>query len=218
MSSIAQQAAEVSAASTAHLPAEIAQVFTDEQQRWRERGEPAGAIAAGEKLADFTLPDANGSPVSLTELLADGPVVVVFYRGGWCPYCNLALRAYQAQLLPELDRYNAQLVAISPQSPEKSLRTTEKAELSYPVLSDAGAETARRLGIAFEPTDDVLAAQRKLGLDLSKFNASGDTSLPMPTVLIVDQAHMVRFADTHADYTARTEVDDILNALAAITA
>lgn len=218
MSTIAEQAAEVSAASATHLPAELARVFTDEQQGWRDRGKPAGVIAAGDKLGDFTLPDAHGSPVSLGELLTDGPAVIVFYRGGWCPYCNLALRAYQAELLPELDRYSARLVAISPQGPEKSLRTTEKARLAFTVLSDAGAETARSLGIAFEPASDVLAAQRELGLDLRKFNASGSAALPMPTVLIVDKERMVRFADTHADYTARTEVVDILAALRAISA
>lgn len=218
MSTIAEQAAEVSAASATHLPAELARVFADEQQGWRARGEPVGVIAAGDKLADFTLPDTNGSPVSLGELLADGPAVIVFYRGGWCPYCNLALRAYQAELLPELDRYSARLVAVSPQSPDKSLRTREKAKLAFTVLSDAGAQTARGLGIAFEPADDVLAAQRELGLDLRRFNASGSTDLPMPTVLIVDSTRMVRFADTHADYTARTEVVDILAALAAISA
>jgi peroxiredoxin len=214
MSTIAEQAAEVSAASTSYLPPEVANVFTDEQRGWRERGEPAGIVSAGDTLADFTLPDAGGTPVSLGELLADGPAVIVFYRGGWCPYCNLALRAYQAELLPELDRYNARLVAISPQSPDKSLRTKEKAELTFTVLSDAGAETARRLGIAFEPAEDVLAAQRELGLDLRSFNASGGTDLPMPTVLIVDSERTVRFADTHADYTARTEVAEVLAALA----
>ena len=139
MSTIAEQAAEVSAASATHLPAELARVFSDEQRGWRDRGEPVGVVAVGDKLADFTLPDANGRPVSLGELVADGPAVIVFYRGGWCPYCNLALRAYQAELLPQLDRFGARLVAISPQGPEKSLRTKEKAELAFTVLSDAGA-------------------------------------------------------------------------------
>ncbi len=218
MTTLAEQAAAVSAASSTHLPAGLARVFSDEQRGWRERGEPAGCVTAGDKLADFTLPDTNGTPVSLGELLADGPAVIVFYRGGWCPYCNLALRAYQAELLPELRRYRARLVAISPQSADKSLRTRDKAELAFTVLSDPGAQTARRLGIAFEPADDVLAAQRELGLDLRRFNASGSTELPMPTVLIVDPERTVRFADTHADYTARTEVVDILAALAEISA
>jgi len=138
---------------------------------------------------------------------------MVFYRGGWFPYCNLGLRTYQVELVPQLCRYGARLVAISPQSPDKSLTTAEKAELSFTVLSDPGADLARTVGIAFQPADEVLAAQRKLGLDLGHFNDSASPELPMPTVLIVDSERTVRFADTHADYTARTEVPAIIAAL-----
>jgi len=213
MTTIALQAAEISAATATHLPADLAQVFADEQQGWREQGEPAGIIAVGDRLADFTLPDATGSPVTLTELIAEGPAVIVFYRGGWCPYCNIALRAYQTELLPQLDRYAARLVAISPQSPDKSLSTAEKAELSFTVLSDAGANVASKVGIAFQPAEEVLAAQRTLGLDLKQVNDSDAPELPMPTVLIVDTDRAVRFVDTHADYTSRTEVAEIIDAL-----
>jgi peroxiredoxin len=212
-STIQEQSADFAASVATKLPLQVAQVFAAEQQRWREEGVPAGGVAAGDVLEDFTLPDATGKPVSLSEILADGPAVVVFYRGGWCPYCNIALRTYQAELLPELAALGVRLVAISPQSPDQSLSTTEKAELSFTVLSDAGARVARRLGIAFQPAERVLAAQRELGLDLTQVNADGSPDLPMPTVLIVNQDRTVRFADTRADYTARTEVGDILDAL-----
>jgi peroxiredoxin len=213
MTTIAERAAEISAASATHLPADLAQVFADEQRGWREQGEPSGIIAVGDRLEDFTLPDATGSPVTLTELVADGPAVIVFYRGGWCPYCNLALRTYQTELLPQLGQYGARLVAISPQSPDQSLSTAEKAELTFALLSDAGASLARKVGIAFQPVEEVLAAQRTLGLDLKQVNDSDVPELPMPTVLIVDSERTVRFADTHADYTARTEVPEIIDAL-----
>jgi peroxiredoxin len=213
MTTIAEQSAEISAASATHLPAELARVFADEQQGWRERGEPSGIIGVGDRLEDFTLPDASGSPVTLSELVSDGPAVIVFYRGGWCPYCNLALHAYQTELLPQLSRYSARLVAISPQSPDGSLSTSEKAALTFTVLSDAGARVARELGIAFQPAEDVLAAQRELGLDLKHVNDSDAPELPMPTVLIVNTERTVVFADTHADYTARTEVSTIIDAL-----
>jgi peroxiredoxin len=213
MRTIAQQSAEISVASASHLPGELAQVFAAEQQRWRELGEPAGIVAAGDRLEDFTLPDANGVRVTLGELVADGPAVIVFYRGGWCPYCNVALRAYQQELLPELGAYGARLVAISPQSPDQSLSTVEKAKLSFTVLSDTGSRLARAVGIAFQPADEVLAAQRELGLDLGKVNDTDAPELPMPTVLVVDGERTVRFADTHADYTARTEVAAIVAAL-----
>ena len=213
MSTIAEQTAEITAASAHRLPPEIARTFADDQRGWRERGEPAGILAAGDRLEDFTLPDATGSAVTLGELVEQGPAVIVFYRGGWCPYCNVALRAYQTELLPQLERYGARLVAISPQSPDQSLSTAEKAALSFTVLSDAGAQLARNLGIAFQPAEEVLAAQRGLGLDLREVNDSQSPELPMPTVLIVDGDRVVKFADTHADYTARTEVATILDAL-----
>jgi peroxiredoxin len=217
MTTIAEQSAEISAASATHLPAELARVFADEQQGWRERGEPSGIIGVGDRLEDFTLPDASGSRVTLSELVTDGPAVIVFYRGGWCPYCNLALHAYQTELLPQLSRYGARLVAISPQSPDGSLSTSEKAALTFTVLSDVGARVARELGIAFQPAEDVLAAQRELGLDLKHVNDSDSPELPMPTVLIIDTERTVVFADTHADYTARTEVSTIIDALETLT-
>jgi peroxiredoxin len=213
MTTIAEQSAEISTGAATHLPPAVAQVFADEQRSWRERGEPSGIIAVGDRFEDFALPDATGTEVTLSELVADGPAVIVFYRGGWCPYCNIALRAYQTELLAQLDRYGARLVAISPQSPDGSLSTSEKAELTFTVLSDAGARVARKLGIAFQPAQEVLAAQRELGLDLRHVNDSESPELPMPTVLIVDREQTLRFVDTHADYTARTEVSAIVAAL-----
>jgi peroxiredoxin len=155
-----------------------------------------------------------GKPVGLEDLVATSPAVLVFYRGGWCPYCNLALRTYQRELLPQLDAWHATLAAISPQTPDQSLSTAEKAALDFQVLSDPGSRLARRIGIAFEQAEEVLAAQRRLGLDLAHVNEEGSTLLPMPTVLIVDPNRTVRFAEVHPDYTARTEVADIAAALA----
>jgi peroxiredoxin len=196
------------------LPADILEVFDRSVKDFADEGVPADAIRAGDRLEPFTLEDALGVPVSLDQLLASGPAVIVFYRGGWCPYCNLALRTYERDLLPRLPEYSARLVAISPQSPDQSLSTAEKAQLSFSVLSDPGSRLARRIGIAFQQADEVLAAQSKLGLDLAEVNAEGSTQLPRPTVLVVDQDRTVRFADVQPDYTARTEVADIITALA----
>jgi len=180
----------------------------------RERGTPTDAVSAGDLLQDFTLPDATGKDVSLSQLVADGPAVLVFYRGGWCPYCNLALHQYQTELVPQLSRFNARMAAISPQAPDESLSTAEKHALQFSVLSDAGARVARQLGVTFQPAEDVLEAQRALGLDIRETNAEGATELPMPTVIVVDRDRIVRFADVHPDYTSRTEVQAIISALA----
>jgi peroxiredoxin len=214
---IREQSDQLKAAAAERLPAEVVEIFERSIQSLLDQGLPSGVIRAGDTLEPFTLDDATGTPVTLDELVAAGPAVVVFYRGGWCPYCNLALRTYQQQLLPELAAFGARLVAVSPQPPDQSLSTAEKAGLEFTVLSDPGSRLARRIGISFQQADDVLAAQRTLGLDLAQVNAEGSTQLPRPTVLIVDTDRTVRFVDVQPDYTARTEVADILAALDALT-
>lgn len=213
MATIAEQVKEMKAAAASRLPAEVLAVFASDQAALTESGVPSGAVAVGDQLPTFALPDATGKTRTLEELTADGPAVIVFYRGGWCPYCNLALRTYQQELLPELEAHSARLVAISPETPDASLSTQEKDELTYTVLSDSGLELANALGITFDPSKEGLAAQRSFGLDISATRADGDTRLPMPTVLIVDRDHVVRYVDINPDYTGRTEVSEILAAL-----
>ncbi|WP_216901526.1 peroxiredoxin-like family protein [Nocardia alni] len=213
---IREQSDQLKAAAAENLPADVRAVFDRSVQGFIDEGIPAAAIAAGDTVDNFTLEDATGASVSLDDLVADGPAVIVFYRGGWCPYCNVALRTYQTELLPRLGAFGARLVAISPQSPDESLSTAQKAELEFTVLSDPGSGLAQRLGIAFRQADDVLDAQRTLGLDLAKVNVEGSVHLPMPTVLIVDRQRTVRFVDVQPDYTARTEVADIVAALGAL--
>jgi peroxiredoxin len=214
---IREQSEQLKAASAERLPAEVVAVFDQSIENLLEQGVPANVIKVGDMLESFSLDDATGTPVTLNSLVETGPAVIVFYRGGWCPYCNLALRTYQRELFPELAGFGARMVAISPQSPDQSLSTVEKAALEFTVLSDPGSRVARRIGIAFQQADEVLDAQRKLGLDLAQVNAEGSVNLPRPTVLIVDTDRTVRFVDVQPDYTARTEVADILSALAEMT-
>jgi peroxiredoxin len=214
---IQEQSDQMRAGAAKSLPSEVVEVFTRNIQELVAEGLPADVVVVGDTLDAFTLNDANGSAVSLVEILSSGPAVIVFYRGGWCPYCNLALRTYQRELVPELAAFGARLIAISPQTPDQSLSTVEKAELDFTVLSDPGSRVAHSVGIVFQQPDDVLDAQSKLGLDLASVNAEGSTQLPRPTVLVVDQNRVVRFADVHADYTTRTEVADILAALARLS-
>ncbi len=218
MTTIAEQADEIKAVGASRLPAEVVAAFASDQAALAAAGVPAGAVAVGDTLSAFALPDATGETRTLDELTADGPAVIVFYRGGWCPYCNVALRTYQRDLVPQLGSYSARLVAISPETPDASLTTKEKGDLEYAVLSDAGAQLASSLGITFEPSEEGLAAQRDLGVDVRTTRADAGTVLPMPTVLIVDGDRVVRFADIHPDYTGRTEVDEIIGALAKLGA
>ena len=213
MPTIAEQVNEVKATAASRLPEDVVAVFGSDQAALAAAGVPADAVSVGDTLAPFALPDATGQTRTLEELTAEGPAVIVFYRGGWCPYCNLTLRSYQRDLLPQLAAYSARLVAISPETPDASLSTQEKAELRYPVLSDPAAELASSLGITFQPSEAGLMTQRKLGVDIRTTRADNGTLLPMPTVLIIDRDHVVRFVDIHPDYTGRTEVNDILTAV-----
>jgi peroxiredoxin len=210
---IAEQVAAHHQASAGQLPADIAAAFAAEQRELAAADRPAPAAAPGDRMPDGNLLDVAGQPTTLAETLASRPGVVVFYRGAWCPYCNIALRAYQAQLVPVLAERGVPLVAISPQTPDGSLSTQETKELTFTVLSDPGNQIAGQLGILTAPSDGARAAQLQLGLDLAKANADGTSTLPMPAVVIVDAAGVIRWIDVHADYTTRTEPVEVLQAL-----
>jgi peroxiredoxin len=187
----------------------------------RAAGIAERALAVGEQAPDLTLPDATGRPVALADLLTRGPVVITFYRGGWCPYCSMELRAYQA-LLPELEAAGATLVAISPQTPDASMTTAEKDELAFPVLSDVGSHVARAFRIVHEVTDEVQAVYDRNGYDLAGRNAIGtedDTDevvLPLPATYVIDREGAVRFAFVSPDYVERAEPADVLAAVRAL--
>jgi peroxiredoxin len=210
---IAGQVAELHTAQAGRLPAAVAEAFAAEQRALRGGAAPDHVPGPGTPMPDGQLLGTAGEPTTLGRELAGEPAVVVFYRGAWCPYCNLALRTYQAQLVPELAARGARLVAISPQTPDGSLSTKQAKELTFTVLSDPGNQIASQLGILTGPSDAARAAQLTLGLDLTQVNADGTTGLPMPTVVIVGGDGVIRWLDVHADYTTRTEAAQILAAL-----
>jgi peroxiredoxin len=171
------------------------------------------ALQLGQRVSDFTLPDAQGLPVSLSGLLEDGPVVIVFYRGGWCPYCNIHLRGFQ-RVLPELRAAGAQLVGISPQLPDQSLSTQEKNALSFPVLSDEGLAVAQSFGVAFELPENLVSLYAEFGHALVDSNGEhGARSLPMPATFVIGQDGRVIFRHVEEDYTQRADPETVLLAL-----
>ena len=162
------------------------------------------ALTEGNRAPEFTLPNALGQPVTLSRLLRDGPVVITFYRGAWCPYCNLELHAYQ-HALPQIEALGATLVAISPQTPDHSLSMVEKRALSFTVLSDVGNVVARRFGLAFSIDAAVRTAHRQVGADLPAFNGDESWELPIAATYIVDQAETVRLAFVDPDFMHRLD-------------
>jgi peroxiredoxin len=190
--------------------------FAREQAELAAKWTPAGVVEVGATLPDAGLLDAHGAATTLHEALGDRGAVLVFYRGAWCPYCNIALSTYQAELVPELVARGVGLIAVSPQTADGSLSTQEKHELTFAVVSDPGNQVAKALGILTGPTEEVRAAQLQLGLDLTAVNADGTTGLPMPTTVIVDADRVVRWIDVHPDYSTRSEPEQILAELDAL--
>jgi peroxiredoxin len=213
---IADRVAQLHQGMAGRLPAHVQDAFGAEQADLQASGVPAGVAAPGNTMPDAQLLDVHGEPTTLARAVGGRSAVVVLYRGAWCPYCNLTLRAYQEDLVPQLAQRGIALVAISPQKPDGSLSMQEKNGLTFTVLSDPGNQVAAGLGVLTAPTDDARAAQRVLGLELSEANADGTHGVPMPTVALVDRTGIIRWIDVHPNYSTRTEVADILDALSAV--
>jgi peroxiredoxin len=212
MTTLTQQLADFQAGFKQRVPAERVALMESAAAQLRATGIEACALQVGAALPALTLPDATGKPMDLKALNATGPLVIVFYRGGWCPYCNLELREWQ-RLLPQLGELGATLVAISPQTPDNSLSTAEKNELAFPVLSDSSLAAARAFGIAFTLSPELVALYSQVGNDLPTLNGNGQWVLPIPATYLVDATGHVSLAHVEADYRERAEPLRVLEAL-----
>ncbi|MCS6562602.1 MULTISPECIES: peroxiredoxin-like family protein [Curtobacterium] len=210
---IARRVDEFNVGFTAQIGPELSTVFDREQADLRAAGVPVAALGEGDSAPDAELLDATGSATSLRQIRGGAPTVLVFYRGAWCPYCNLTLRTYQQELLPALQDRGAQLVAVSPQTPEGTEQAIANGELAFPVLSDPENALAGRFGVVTAPSTEARAAHAQLGFDVADSNADGTAAIPFPSVFVIDEDGVVRFADVHVDYTSRTEVATVLEAL-----
>lgn len=179
----------------------------------RATGIESQALQVGATAPDLTLPDALGQPVRLSTLWQRGPLVLIFYRGGWCPYCNLELRAWQQQL-SALNHIGAQLVAVSPQTPDNSLSTAEKNDLVFPVLSDSALQAATAFGVGFEMPPELIELYSRVGNDLPVLNGNGRWVLPLPATYVIDRDGRIVFAHIEADYRKRAEPRNVLAVVA----
>ncbi|MEU6911806.1 peroxiredoxin-like family protein [Streptomyces olindensis] len=203
------------AARQQQIPAEIREIMRRAGRELADSGQADRALTVGGKAPRFNLPSATGQTLSLDALLAEGPVVLTFYRGAWCPYCNIALRHLQ-QHHGAITARGARLVAVSPQIPDESLTLTEKHDLAFDVLSDLGSDTAKQYGLAFDLPDDLAAVYDKLGFDLQRVNAGHPRTLPLPASYVIDRDGVIRWAFVSTDYTTRAEPADILRSLDAL--
>jgi peroxiredoxin len=175
------------------------------------------AHKAGWPFPSITLADQAGRNVDIAALAQQQPVIVTFYRGGWCPYCNMELRAYQARLR-DIEALGARLIAVSPETPDNTLSTAEKNDLAFTVLSDAYGRLADALGIRFELSDAVKAYFVKAGHNLPTRNGEDRWSLPIPATYVVAKGGIIALADINPDYRVRTDPSRAIDALKSATA
>ena len=195
------------------LPEEALGVFDQDAQALAANHPSVLKLQPGDQAPDFSLSNAVGETITLSKLLEQGSVVLAFYRGTWCPYCNLQLNQYQ-QILPDITSLRAQLVAISPQTPNESLNMQEKNQLGFEVLSDNGNIVARQYTTVFRNADAPVATMSQLGIDFKAHYSDDSQELPVPAVFVIHPNGQVAWAKaTGGDYRQRVEASEIINAL-----
>ena len=175
-------------------------------------GQAERALKAGMRAPEFTLPDAHGAPVRSADLLKKGPLVLTFYRGVWCPFCNMDLQALE-EAANDIRALGASLVAISPQTAPNRRKSERENELSFPILSDHGNALADQFGLRFQLPDDLIAVYKGFGNDLAVGNGEDSWTLPMPARYVIGTDGVIAYAEVNADYTRRPDPSELLPVL-----
>jgi peroxiredoxin len=209
--SLKQQLAEYRAGWFERVPAERQAIMERHIAGLRD-GLAKSALKTGDRAPAIVLGNARGDTVDVGALLKNGPVIVSFYRGGWCPYCNFELRAFQ-QILRQIEAAGATLVAISPEKPDDTLSTAEKNALSFEVLSDVGQKVGRAFGLVYDFSDELKSAYKAFGIDILGKNGAEDWALPISATYVIDRDGTIIYAYTDADYRDRAEPADVLEVL-----
>jgi peroxiredoxin len=207
--SLKQELAEYRAGWFKRVPVER-QVIMERHIAELRNGLAKSALKVGDRAPAIVLGNARGKTVDVDTMLKKGPVIVTFYRGGWCPYCNLELRAFQ-QVLPDIEAASASLVAISPEKPDDTLSTTEKNALTFEVLSDVGQKVGRAFRLVYDFSDELKSAYGGFGRDIPTKNGTVDEwALPIAASYVIDRDGTIIYAHTDADYRDRADPSDIL--------
>ncbi len=195
------------------VPVDIQETMLSATKKLGELGLSKNALKRGAKFENFEFSDIEGKDVKLYDYLNESDFLVInFYRGAWCPYCNLELKALQNSL-SELNSLNARLIAVSPQSPDNSLSTKEKNELQFDVLSDFENKVAKKVGLVFSLADELKPIYKSFGIDIPTSNNEDSYELPMPATYVINKNKEIIFSFIHEDYTKRSEPKDIIDAI-----
>lgn len=210
--SLTDQLTELKTKGMARVPEPVRQTMQDAMAELLRSGIAEKALKAGDTVPDFELPNHRGGTVRLSDLLASGPLVISFYRGGWCPYCNFELRALQEKL-PDIVDLGARLVAVSPELPDQALTTAEKNAIRFDVLSDVGNRVAAAFGLVFTLPASLQPLYKNFGIDLVATNGDDTMTLPIPATYVVDRDRRIVHAYVDMDYTNRLEPAAVVDAL-----
>ena len=195
------------------LPADKFAVFNRDAEQFAKDYPTPLKARVGDIAADFDLPNPQGDKIALSQLIESGPVVLTFYRGAWCPYCNLELRLYQS-ILPQIHAAGGSLVAISPMTPDNSLSLQEQNALAFHVLSDVHNNIARHYTTVFKNSASSIQAMTDLGYDFYGFYADDSAEIPIPATFVINQQGVITFAQSAGgDYRQRVEPQLVLDAL-----
>lgn len=197
-------------------PADAKKIMERATAELRDSGQKERAIKLGDTFPDFELPNQNGEIVKLTDLLKNGPVIVSFFRGIWCPYCNIELEAI-GKIVPAARASGGDLVVISPSTQKMAQRIVRDQELSCDVLTDAGNDFADKLGTKFRLPPYLEELYRGFGVDLPGNNGDDSWTLPMPLRAVIDTHGVVRYLDINDDYTQRPDTPECLAVLRSLT-
>jgi peroxiredoxin len=193
-------------------PAEVVAVMRKATADLIASGQAEKALKAGMRAPEFALPDAHGQVQRSAELLQKGPLVLTFYRGVWCPYCNMDLQAIEAAA-NDIRALGASLVAISPQTAPSRRKSERENALSFPILSDHGNVVANEYGLRFRVPDALIAVYKGFGIDLPIGNGEDSWTLPMPARYVIRTDGVIAYAEVNADYTRRPDPSELLPVL-----
>lgn len=212
MNTLAMEIEQLNCELSSQLPKEMLDAFVHSIEDLKTKNIGQNSIQIGDKIPEFSIPNAVGKKVDSQEILKNGKIILAFYRGSWCPYCNLELKFLQDNL-SRIKEKNAVLVAISPQSPDHSLTMAEKNNLKFEVLTDHNNDFAKKLGIVFQLQDFVLPYYQDLGIDLSLFNNNNENTLPVPAVFVVDKNGKILYKFLDVNYMSRVDIEELIQAL-----
>lgn len=196
----------------AKLPADVLALMNTTNEELIAQHIKDNALQVGQKVENFSLANHKGENIEFADLLKKGPVIISFYRGGWCPYCNLELKALN-DYLPQFKTQSAQLVAISPQLPDETLSTAQKNDLEFDVLSDVSNKVAEQFGLLFTLDERIQALYTQFGIDFEHYYGDKSFKLPLPATYVINQDGVITYAFLSEDYTLRAEPIDVMAAL-----